>query len=453
MSRTAPVSMFLVIATSVASAATTPDGREIALDSTASTIVARADAPYGDTPDWQNSLRLQVAGLAFGDLNGDGRDDLAAVTYHSNSFPPYDDWHDYAWFNVDGTLEATPSWQSSDTRHSSKAAIADIDGDGHPDLVVTRGGTSYDPNVIFFGSAAGLATVPGWQSQESAWSVGMTLADIDGDGRLDLVTANQGNGSGDPYRPMYLFRNTGSGFSTTPDWQSAEASIQNSVAVGDLDDDGRPDLAAAKWVNFQSAAYAGTSGLPATTPYWNSASTSGDRGVAIADFDGDGRRDILLGHASLTLYSNDGNGGFAPTWLADNTQSNHQGLAVADVNGDGIQDVAEIDFSRGKAWLYLSHDGALDPVPAWSHDSDGAGNAIAFGDVNGDGLLDLAMGLSGQPSVIVFLNNGAGAPADDTIFADGFEQAVQASARSMPSVATSTMKSISSGVMQNGGMK
>lgn len=400
---------------------TTSDGRAARRVQTTPARATGGAAPYAATPDWQNALRLQVAGLAFGDLDGDGRDDLAVVTYHSNSFPPYEDWHDYVYFNVDGMLESAPSWQSADQSHSSEVAIADVDGDGLRDLVVARGGFSYDPNVVYFGSAEGLATTAGWQSQQPAWAVGMTLVDIDGDGDLDLVTANQGNGSSDPYRPLYLFRNDGSGFATTPDWQSAEAAVQNSVAAGDLDGDGDRDLAVAKWTDFESAAYANDGTTLGTAPFWSSGATAGDRGVAIADFDGDGDQDILLGQARLTLYANDGRGGFAPTWQADNTDSDHQGLAVADVNGDGVPDVAEIDFSRGKVWLYLSRDGALDPLPAWSYDGEGAGNALAFGDVNGDGLPDLAVGFSGQPSVVVFLNTGT--PADDTIFEDGFESA------------------------------
>lgn len=424
------VALLFTLPLATASAAITPDGREIApLPATANTpaspdTAARANAPYGNTPDWQNSLRLQVAGLAVGDLNGDGRHDLAVVTYQSHGFPHYDDWHDYVWFNVGGSLPPAPSWQSSDMRHSSAAAIADVNGDGHADLVVARGGSTYDPNVVYFGSTSGLATTPGWQSQESAWSLGMVLADLNGDGRPDLVTVNQSNSSLDPNRPMYAFLNAGSsGFSPTPSWQSAESSRHYSVAAGDLNGDGRPDLAVAKGLGFHSGAYANVAGFPATTPFWTSASSNVDRGVAIADFDGDGRQDILLGQSPLTLYSNRGNGDFTPTWQADAAASRHGGLAIADVNGDGIPDVAEIEFAGGKIWLYLSRNGALDPVPAWSYDSGSFGTAVAFGDINGDGLPDLIAGFSGQPSVIVFLNRGSGGPADDIIFANGFDRA------------------------------
>jgi hypothetical protein len=375
--------------------------------------------PYAAAPDWSNTLRVQVGGLAFGDLDGDGRDDLAVGTYHSNSFPPYDDWHDYVYFNVGGALEAEPSWQSADQHHTGAVAIGDVDGDGIADLVAVRGGFSFDPSVVYYGAPGGLATSAGWQSAVSAWGVGGALVDIDGDGDLDLVTANQGNSQDDAYRPLYLFRNDGHGLATTPDWQSAQAAIENSVAAADLDGDGLPDLATAKWVDFESAAYLNVGGTPATTPFWNAGTTDGDRGVAIADFDGDGRNDILLGQATLTLYHNDGAGGFAPVWHADNTESDHQGLAVGDIDGDGWPDIAEIDFARGKVSIYMNRDGVLDTLPDWSYDGDGAGTALAFGDVDGDGQTDLAVGFSGQPSVVVFLNTGV--PVDDTIFADGFE--------------------------------
>jgi hypothetical protein len=401
--------------------ATTADGRSPPLVATHAPSGTAGDAaPYGTSPDWQADIRLQVGSVALGDLNGDGLVDLAAGTYHSNSFPPYDDWHDYAWFNTGGVLASTPSWQSQDQHHTGTMLVGDIDRDGYNDLVAVRGGFSFDPSVVYAGSADGPSVAPVWQSQVSAWGVGATLVDIDGDGDLDLATANQGNSQEDPYRPMYLFRNDGGMLGTTPDWQSALASIQNDVAAGDLDGDALPELAAAKWVDFESAAYLNVAGTPATSPFWTAGSTDGDRGVAIADFDGDGRNDILLGQGVLTLYRNDGAGGFEPVWQAANADSDHQGLALADVNGDGWTDIAEVDFSRGKASLYLNHAGSLDPVPAWQYDGEGVGNSVAFGDVDGNGLPDLAIGFSGQPSVMLFLNTGT-LPADDTIFADGFE--------------------------------
>src|SRR5690606_25939842 len=132
-----------------------------------------------------------------------------------------------------GTLQTTAGWISADQVHSGDAAVGDVNGDGWNDLVVANGGSAYSPNAIYFGSATGLATTPGWQSAQPAWAVGMALVDIDGDGDLDLVTANQGRGSGDNVRPPYLFRNTGGALATTPEWSSGQPAIQNAVAAGD----------------------------------------------------------------------------------------------------------------------------------------------------------------------------------------------------------------------------
>jgi len=398
------------------------DGRTIALaQPPASTLPAprgAAKLPFGATPDWQNTLRIQVGGLAFGDLNGDGRPDLAAVCYQSSSFPPYEDWRNFVYFNTGTALQAEAGWISADQVHSGDAAIADIDGDGTNDLVVANGGSAYAANAIYFGSASGLATTPGWLSAQPAWAVGMKLVDIDGDGDLDLVTANQGRSQPDVHRPAYLFRNDAGHLTTTPVWQSAESSIQNSVAAGDLDGDGRPEIGLAKWVGFTSGVYFNAGTLPETTPSLSLGGGQGDRGIAFADMDGDGRQDIVLGvDDRLHIYINDGQGGFTDAWTSGQAAS-HQDLLVADFDGDGLPDIVDIDFSSGRAYLYMNRPGLPATTPDWSYDAAASGTALAAADIDGDGRLDLAIGYSGQPSVVVFINRLV---VEDLLFADGFE--------------------------------
>lgn len=383
------------------------DGRSQASPQPPAATATPAGEPpaiFNATPDWQNTLRRQVGGLAAADLNGDGRTDLVAVCYQSSSFPPYDDWRNFIHFNSEDGLEVAPSWISADQVHSGDVKIADINGDGFPDLVVGNGGSAYAPNSIYFGSATGPATLPGWTDNQPAWTNAIELVDLDGDGWLDLVTANQGRGSGDNFRPMFAYRNNAGTMATTPFWQSTEASIQNSVAAADLDGDGDPDIATAKWVNFESAVYQNLDGTPATTPVWTSGNTDTERGVALADFDGDGLPDVLLGVGNtLTLYRNNGDGTYTATWTAGTTAS-HQDLLVADFDGDGRPDIVDIDFSSGRTHLYLNGPDGLDATPAWSYDAVPVGTALAAGDFNGDGRLDLAIGYSGEPSVVVFYN-------------------------------------------------
>lgn len=374
-------------------------------------------APFGTAPDWSNALRLQVGGLDTGDLDGDGDIDIAVGCYTSQSFPPYPDWHDYIYFNVGGALEATPSWTSSDQVSTGEVKIGFLDEDAYPDVFAANGGFAMSPSVIYFGTAAGPATTPGWTASDVSWTNHAVLFDFDHDGDTDVFTANQGNDPSDPYRPMYGYVNhadTGGTLETAPSWQSAETSIQNFLSFGDLDGDGWEDLAVSKWSGFESGVYLNSAGSLAATPSWTTGSTTTDKGVGWADVDGDDDPDLALGHDPTLLYTNTA-GVLAGTWSATGTYFGHSDLKWADVELDGYPDLAEIHFANGVVRLYRNLGGSLETVPSWSYDSAGAGTALAFGDITGNGFPDLVVGNSGDVSVMVFYNRIG-------VFADAFER-------------------------------
>ena len=72
------------------------DGHEVVVvqesDTDGEVIVHRAGVPYGPESDWQNDLRVQVGALQAVDMNGDGLVDVVVGCYHSDSYPPYEDW-------------------------------------------------------------------------------------------------------------------------------------------------------------------------------------------------------------------------------------------------------------------------------------------------------------------------------------------------------------------------
>jgi hypothetical protein len=173
------------------------------------------------------------------------------------------------------------------------------------------------------------AAVPDWQNSLRVQVGGLQAADV------DVVTANQGNSSQDPYRPMYMYVNSGGVLENNPSWQSAETSIRNFLDLGDLD--------------------------------------------------GDGWQDLALGHDPTLLYTNDGVV-LSATWSSAATYFGHSDLRWCDVDGDGDPDLAEVHFSNGQTHIYLNRDGALDAAPSWSYDSSSVGTAVAFGDINGDSL-------------------------------------------------------------------
>jgi hypothetical protein len=392
------------------------DGHEIvvvkASKTDGSVIVRRSGVPYGTAPDWQNDLRRQVGGLQVVDMNGDGLNDVVVGCYHSDSYPPYPDWENLIYYNVGGELEASPSWVSTDEVSSGDVQVADINGDGYPDVFAANGYYTMDPSVIYWGSPTGPSTSPGWFSAEPSptWNNYAMLFDFDHDGDIDVITANQAV-SPDPYRPIYVFFNNDGVLSTTPGWQSAEWSIQGFLAFADYDRDGWEDLAVSKWVNFESGIYRNAGGTLQTTPIWTTGDDDSDKGVAWADVDDNGWPDLALGHDPTLLYGND-EGVLSVIWSSGATFFGHQDIGFCDVDRDGDPDLAETHFSDGKVHIYLNNDGTLDSPPSWTYDSPTVGTAIAFGDINGNGWPDLVVGNSGDPSVKVFYNAGPACRGD-----------------------------------------
>ena len=364
------------------------------------------EVPLPTSPDYSLNLRMQVGGLAFGDFDNDGDLDLAAGCYHSQSYPPYNDWRNFVLRNSDGQLESSPSWWSTDSRSTSDVKWADFDSNGYLDLFAANGDFTLDANVIYFGTENGLSNAPGWLASDQTWTTSCDPADFDNDGDIDMATANQGVYP-DYNRPVYIYINSGNGLPTTPEWQSDDQMLSSFISWGDMNNDGWYDLAVSKWVNFESCVYPNNEGVMQRTPGWTSGSTRSDKGIGWGDVDSDSFPELAIGGTEPTLLFDNVDGilGNTPIWQSNNPYHGCQDLAWADIDNDGDPDLATVEFSNGQVRIYLNVDGVLESTPSWVYDADGAGTALAFGDVNGDGLLDLAMGQSGQPCILLFLNN------------------------------------------------
>jgi len=370
--------------------------------------------PFGLSPDVEIMLRRQIGGLAVADMNADGFNDLIAVCYISNSFPPYTDWREMIFYGSAAGIATTPGWISDNQTHAGDVQIGDVNGDSNPDIVVIRGGSvRADAVQVYFGSPTGPATSPGYSSNipGRAWGTSGDLVDMDNDGDLDLVTTNQGL-SPDPFRPIMIFRNGGAGLGVTPDWTSAEAEISNGVTHADiLGSDGLPEIIAAKWVNFQSSIYENIMGTPVPFAFMSVPMSSADKGAAAGDVTGDGLIEVAFGGDPVRLYQSV-HGALLPLWEASPPFGGSQEIRLHDADGDGDLDLADVIFGDGRAHIYENNSGVLDTTPTWTFDAPEVGTAIVFGDLNNDGRDDLVVGYSGNVSVRVFYGQAPDCPAD-----------------------------------------
>lgn len=439
------------------------------------------DIPFDSIPDWSSTLDRQIGGMAWSDYDDDGDLDLATGCYFSNSFPPIPEHEVLIYRNDNGVLTTTPAWISSDMRSTTDIRFADLDGDGRPELLAANGDQSFVPSVIYFNGPGGLDTTAGWISADNVWTVGAAFGDIDGDGDLDLTFGNQGNTT-TPTKPMSVFYNNGGTFSTTPNWLSGDQMITNSVAFGCLDNtelltqvseftgDGtrytfplplfpvysidsvlidsqlytqycydpisgwislatkpaaginvrvvykyvvKGDLAASKWVNYQSGVYFNNNGVLNSLPGWTVGNTQSQKGIAWADFDKDGYLDLAISGSSAqtVIYKNDHGVLTGPVWTSNSVSTSAQELITGDLDRDGYPELAVVHFGSRRVEIFKNRNGVLDTEPTWLYIAGSSATSISFGDLNGDGFLDLAVGTARAP-VVVFINQSPPIPVE-----------------------------------------
>jgi hypothetical protein len=221
---------------------------------------------------------------------------------------------------------AIPDWRGSQTEGAG-VAVADVDGDGRPDLVVLmvdgaagrnaasyRVGRALDADGAVSGGWSEWMEVPGWRFRQHA-DVGIVLADLDGDGRPELIVFAidaQSGGDAAYYRIGRKLDVDGAvsgwgAWQAITDWISTE-NQRGDIAVADLDGDGRPELivvvvdrrAGGDGGYFRVGRKLDSAGTVtggwsewAAIPDWFSSEDQGV-GAAVADLDGDGRPELVV---------------------------------------------------------------------------------------------------------------------------------------------------------------
>jgi FG-GAP-like repeat len=336
--------------------------------------------------------------LTVVDVDGDGRGDVVSMEENSAGTEV-----EVFRNRGDGIFSAATAFTAAEGTSQNSLVAADLNGDGRLDLV-TKSAVGGGATVLMNTGAGAFAAPIGYLSGVSASA--MRLADVDGDGTLDLVLTSSSYGSTASFSVNVLL-NDGTGAFTDPVVYPM-SNAPNTLDVADLDGDARPDLVVsddlgevAVLLNQGGGAF--TAGTP--TPRG-----AGGASLALADMNGDQAADLVVDDfGQLSVSLNDGRGGFGAPRTYDGPDGT---LTLADLEGDGVLDVV-IKYEGDGHVAVLSNEGdgtlAVAPVAV-----DGSPmHVLATGDFDGDGHVDLA--LAGQSSngassiMRIALNDGTGA--------------------------------------------
>jgi len=351
-----------------------------------------AQQVYPTVPDWVSADTPVSTGGALVDLDRDGWLDLVVANGNDMAQQPLTVYYNQG----DGTFPPTPDWQSADTAFHGHLDVADVNGDGWPDVAVSILGefsTVDHAAKLYLNNGGTLSSLPDWQSNELANAFGCAFGDVNNDGRPDLAAA-----TGWAYSPQHFFNNyvwinTGGMLASSASWVSADVDHLQGVTWCDANHDGWLDLVGAA-SGSQSRVYANLGGTLETTASWSTTDGANQDSIMVVcgDVTGDGLVDLIIadnnqigGSGRFRQYDGQATGFFSTTVGWSYFEGYASAVALADVDADG-----DLDLATGAWWdntrLFLNLGGGLPASPQWSSAVTSVVEKISFGDVDKNGL-------------------------------------------------------------------
>lgn len=361
---------------------------------TASSFATKVDATTGINPFY----------LTIGDFDGDGKPDIAVTNFSANSVSVLRNT------SSSGTVSFAPKFDIATGTGPIGICTGDLDGDGKLDIAVVNY-TAKTVSVLRNTSTSGnLSFAPKVDSATTGNPYNLTIRDYDADGKPDIAVANYTSTN-----TISLLRNTSTvgtiSFATKADFTVPGNSA--SIASGDLDGDSKPDIAVANYNNAGTAAVFknnSTTGTMAFAVAAMPATNASLKLLSIGDVDGDAKPDIAVTNYSsntVSVIRNTSTGGtttFAPK-VDFATGTNPFDFAIGDIDGDGKPDIAVANYGSGNisALRNTSTSGAVSFDPKVDY-ATGPSYSLAIGDLDGNGKPDIVTANYNSNTISVLRN-------------------------------------------------
>lgn len=366
-----------------------------------------ADTACGDSPQ----------SVAIGDLDGDGKPDLAIANSNGQTVSILIN------SSIDGSVSVRSRLPLMSGQSSVAVQLADVNGDGRLDLIVANGQNGV--SIFLNTTSNGVLSFGGEQLMPTDGPADhMAAGDLDGDGKADVVIGSALEIGG----PVHILHNTsvGDSVSFAVDYELNNLILGNDldgIAIQDLDGDGLPELILS-YYSGNSIMILGNNSTSSSGPSFNQGIILNPGGsswqIALGDLDGDGKPDMavateqLISSSGITVYRNTSSTGslsfIDQAYMA--TDGTPYGVAIGDLDGDGHPDIAAGNADFGLVSVFrnmISTSGTLSFAPKVDYATGFESWAVAIGDLDGDGKPDLVTGNYGTGTVSL-LRNQIGEP-------------------------------------------
>jgi outer membrane protein assembly factor BamB len=341
---------------------------------------------FGQSPRilWGFDTQSFCAGMAAADdLDGDGNLEIVFGCYRN-------DGGIYALNAEDGSLlwSYFPHNPPHQGCNDTAPLIYDVDGDGMPDVVVA---CSCTPKTICLDGKTGALK---WEAPSRGSDSPPTIADLDGDGRMEILHGE--------FLGWVRCLDAETGAFRWDMQVHTNSWIQTAPTIADLDNDGQLDFVVGSWAFDKTDSLYAFHGLTKERLWALPVHDYMYHGTAAADLDRDGIPELLIGSYNDTLYCINGKDGAVKwTWAAASAVA--APAVVADMDGDGR---CEIVLTSWIQTTVLNDQGQL----VWQQYNPGFNSSFrgpVVSDINGDSFLDVVLGTYGGRLIVFDGKDGA----------------------------------------------